>query len=100
MQEVVELRYLQTWQNQVTDFHRGLQDIEGVRVATASSRTRSMCIESENTATERYCGVHILPAEFLVYMHVCMDKPLMTCIGDDKIQIWRMHHLIEPTLNR
>ena len=22
----------------------------------------------------------------------------MTCIGDDRIQIWRTHHLIEPTL--
>ena len=30
--------------------------------ATASSRTRSMCIESENSATERYCRVHTLTA--------------------------------------
>ena len=25
-----------------------------------------------------------------------MDTPLMTWIGDDRIQIWRTHHLIEP----
>ena len=43
--------------------HRGLKDIEGVRVrgtgtATASRRTRSMCIESENTATHSLLGVN------------------------------------------
>ena len=40
---------------------------------TARSRTRSMCTESE-------------------------ERPLMTCISDDRIQIWRTHHLIEPIL--
>ena len=43
--------------------HRGRQDIEGIRArrtgtVTSSSRTRSRCIESENTATGRHCRVH------------------------------------------
>ena len=43
--------------------HRGRQNIEGVRVrltgtAAASSRTRSVCIESENTATEILSSSH------------------------------------------
>ena len=31
---------------------------------------------------------------------VCMKRPLMTYIGVDKIQIWRMHHLTETILQQ
>ena len=75
--------------------HRDLQDSEGVcvrwsRMASARSRTRSRCFDCENTATESYSRVHTLAAEFLVYS-MCVEKPLMTYIGDDEIQIWKIH---------
>ena len=51
-----------------------------------------ICIESENAATKRYCRIHTLTAGR------CVERTLMICIGDNKIQIWRTHCWTESIL--
>ena len=70
--------------------HRGLQDNEGVRVRRTGTATASSVLKVKTQRQK-------VALEF-THTHggMCMERPLMTCIGDDSIQIWRTHHLIEP----
>ena len=93
----MELRHQQTWQNQLQTPQRSIRQRK-----SPCPLNRDIYCEQPNQINV-YLKVKTqrqrVALEF-THTHggMCMERPLMTCIGDDRIQIWRTHHLIEPIL--